>query len=58
MSTRPTPSMLPQSVDLLAALRRGDGCVTLPGLKGSTAACMVAELLRGQPKNLLVITVF
>jgi transcription-repair coupling factor (superfamily II helicase) len=51
-----TPGILPQSVDLLAALRRGDDCVTLPGLKGSTAACVIADLLRSQTKNLLVIT--
>jgi len=50
------PGIVPQSIDLLAALRRGDGCVTLPGLKGSTAACVIADLLRSQTKNLLVVT--
>jgi transcription-repair coupling factor (superfamily II helicase) len=57
VSRHPNPGILPQSVDLLAALRRGDRCITLPGLKGSTAACVIADLLRSQPKNLLVITV-
>ncbi|MDA8412570.1 MAG: transcription-repair coupling factor [Desulfobacteraceae bacterium] len=56
MSTQITPNLLPQSVDILAALRRGDGCISLPGLKGSTAAFVIAELLRCQPKNLLVIS--
>jgi transcription-repair coupling factor (superfamily II helicase) len=56
VSTHPTSNILPQSVDLLAALRRGDGCITLPGLKGSTAACVIAGLLRSQPKNMLVFT--
>jgi len=56
VSTHSASTLLPQSTDLLAALRRGDGCITLPGLKGSTAAFVIAELLRTQPKNLLVIT--
>ncbi|MBK5276226.1 MAG: transcription-repair coupling factor [Desulfuromonadales bacterium] len=55
MST-PSSSLLPQSVDILAALRRGDRCITIPGLKGSTAGFVIAELLRSRPKNLLIIT--
>jgi len=57
VSAYPNPGILPQSVELLAALRRGESRVTLPGLKGSTAACVIAGLLRSQSKNLLVITV-
>ena len=57
MSTYLTSTLLPQSIDLLAALRRGDKRITLPGLKGSTAAYVIAELMRSQPKKLLVITV-
>ena len=55
MSTPSPARLLPQSVDILAALRRGDRCITIPGLKGSTAACVVTELLLARPGNLLVL---
>jgi len=48
--------LLPQTIDLLAALRRGNARIALTGLKGSAPACVVAELLRMQTGNLLVIT--
>jgi transcription-repair coupling factor (superfamily II helicase) len=56
MTTFPPFLLLPQSTDILAALLRGENTINLPGLKGSTAACVIAELLRIQPKNLLIIT--
>jgi len=51
-----TTSLLPQLVDIQAALRQGERRIVLPGLKGSAAACVVAEVLRSQPKTLLVLT--
>jgi len=56
VNTYSTSTILPQSIELLAALRRGDTRITLPGLKGSTAACVIAELLRSLSTKLLVIT--
>ena len=56
MTIPSTTSLIPQTVDIRTALARGAGRITLPGLKGSAAACVLAELLRVQPRNLLVIT--
>jgi transcription-repair coupling factor (superfamily II helicase) len=56
MTSTPTTSLLPQTVDIQAALRRNEQRIVLPGLKGSAPACVVAEVLRSQPKNLLVMT--
>ena len=55
MTTLTQIALMPQSVDILAALRRNEGRIVIPGLKGSAPACVVAEVLRSQPKNLLVI---
>jgi transcription-repair coupling factor (superfamily II helicase) len=49
-------SLIPQTTDILAALRRGDRRVSLPGLKGSAAALLVAELLRSGLDKLIVIS--
>jgi len=51
-----TQPIIPQTVDIRAALARGAGRITLPGLKGSAAACVLADLLRLEPSTLLVIT--
>ncbi|KAA0889060.1 transcription-repair coupling factor [Oryzomonas rubra] len=56
MTSPTTISLPPQLVDCLAALRRGDRRIVLPGLKGSAAAYVVAGLLGSSPKGLLVIT--
>ncbi len=55
--TLPSPetTLLPQSTDILAALQRPGKRTVIPGLKGSAAACIIAELLRIQPKKMLVI---
>ena len=49
-------SLIPHVIDILAALRRGDRRVALPGLKGSAPALLVAELLRCGLDKLLVIS--
>ncbi|NVN89050.1 MAG: transcription-repair coupling factor [Desulfuromonadales bacterium] len=55
--TQPTaPSFIPQTASILHALQRGVQRIVLPGLKGSSAACIVAELLRTSSRNLLVIS--
>ncbi|MBT1072042.1 transcription-repair coupling factor [Pelotalea chapellei] len=46
----------PQTAEILAALQRNSGHIALPGLKGSAAAWVVAELLRLQLKQLIVLT--
>jgi transcription-repair coupling factor (superfamily II helicase) len=55
MNTPRTACLLPQSIDIAAALRRGDRRTVIPGLKGSTAAFVIAELLSARPGNLLVL---
>ena len=49
-------SLIPQINDIRAALAQGACRITLPGLKGSAAACVLAEMLRVHPRNVLVIT--
>ena len=39
-------SLIPQTIDSIAALRRGERRITIPGLKGSSPALFVAELVR------------
>jgi transcription-repair coupling factor (superfamily II helicase) len=56
VSPRMSTPLLPQIVDVLAALRREGARIALTGLKGSAPACVVAELLRMQSGNLLVVT--
>jgi transcription-repair coupling factor (superfamily II helicase) len=48
--------LIPQTVDILAALRSGVRSIRTPGLKGSAPALVVAELLRNGLDSLLVIT--
>ncbi|MBC8018339.1 MAG: transcription-repair coupling factor, partial [Verrucomicrobia bacterium] len=55
MTTHTTHCLLPQSVDIQAALRQGKQRIVIPGLKGSAPACVVAEVLRSQSRNLLVM---
>jgi transcription-repair coupling factor (superfamily II helicase) len=56
MTLFPTISQLPQFVECLAALRRGDRRIVLPGLKGSAAGYVVADLLGSSAESMLVIT--
>ena len=42
--------------DILAAFKRGDKRICVPGLKGSSPAFIVVELLRRQPGIVLVVT--
>ncbi len=49
-------SPIPQTIDIIAALRRGPGRITLPGLPGSAPALITAELLRAGLNGALVIT--
>src|SRR5512133_2504134 len=56
MTKSPTSILLPQSVDIRAALRRKERRIVIPGLKGSAAACIIAEILRSETAKLLVMT--
>lgn len=49
-------TLIPQTIDCLAALRRDKGVITIPGLKGSSPALFVAELVRAGLENPMVIT--
>ncbi len=49
-------SLIPQAIDSIAALRRGELRITIPGLKGSSPALFVAELVRAGLDTPLVIT--
>ncbi len=49
-------ALIPHTIEILAELRRGAKRVALPGLKGSAAACVVADLLHLNSTALLVIT--
>jgi transcription-repair coupling factor (superfamily II helicase) len=51
-----TTTLLPQAIDIQATLRRNTQRSIIPGLKGSAPACIVAEIVRIQPKNMLVIS--
>ncbi len=48
-------SLIPQTIDILAALRRGERQVAVHGLKGSAPAMVAAELLRSGLDRLIVI---
>ncbi len=48
--------LIPQTIDVIAALKRGEQRIVLPGLKGSSPALIIAELLRTGFDRLLVIT--
>ncbi|MDO9308676.1 MAG: transcription-repair coupling factor, partial [Deltaproteobacteria bacterium] len=48
--------LIPQIIDVIAAIRRGEQRIALPGLKGSSPALTVAELLRAGLNRALVIT--
>jgi transcription-repair coupling factor (superfamily II helicase) len=56
MTATVADTLLPQTIDILAALRRSGGRIVIPGLKGSAPAFVVAEVLRSQSKNLLIVT--
>ena len=49
-------SLIPQTIDVIAALRRGERRIAIPGLKGSSPALFVAELVRAGLDNPLVMT--
>jgi len=49
------PSLIPQAIEIIAALRRGDRRLPIQGLKGSSPALFVAELVQGGLGNPLVI---
>ncbi len=48
-------SLIPQAIDCVAALRRGGQRIIVPGLKGSSTALFVAELVRTGLETPLVI---
>ena len=48
--------LIPQTIDSITALRRGERRITIPGLKGSSPALFVAELVRAGLEMPLVIT--
>jgi transcription-repair coupling factor (superfamily II helicase) len=50
------PPLIPQTIDSIAALRRGTRRVIVPGLKGSSPALFVAELVRAGLDAPLVIS--
>lgn len=49
------PLLIPQVTDSIAAFRRGERRITIPGLKGSSPALLVAELVRAGLDNPLVL---
>src|SRR6266568_8823029 len=49
-------TMIPRTIDCIAALHRGERRLTVSGLKGSSPALFVAELVRGGLDTPLVIT--
>jgi len=49
-------SILPQSNEIIAVLKRGEQRVSLPGLKGSSPALLLAELLKSGLSGVFVIT--
>ena len=49
-------SLIPQTIECIAALRRGERRVVVPGLKGSSPALFVAELVRAGLGIPVVIT--
>jgi transcription-repair coupling factor (superfamily II helicase) len=48
-------ALIPQSIEIIAALRRGERHIAVTGLKGSSPALFVAEMVRGGVDNPLVI---
>ena len=46
---------IPQTIDIVAALRRGERRITVPGLHGSSPAMLVSELLHNGVEKVLVI---
>ncbi|MEI6305292.1 MAG: hypothetical protein WCP33_00570 [Deltaproteobacteria bacterium] len=48
-------ALIPQAADILAAMADSERLISLPGLKGSAPAFILAELLRKHTGNLLVI---
>jgi len=55
MSMTTIPILIPQTIDCIAALRRGERRIAIPSLKGSSPALLVAELVRAGLENPLVI---
>jgi len=49
-------SLIPQTVECISALRRGERRIVVSGLKGSSPALFVAELVRAGLDNPVVIT--
>ena len=49
------PSLIPQTIDSIAVLRRGERRIAVPGLKGSSPALFVAEMVRAGLDTPLVI---
>lgn len=56
MPPNPQTYIIPQTVEIVASLAKGANRIALPGLKGAAPACVLAELLRIQPRNMLIIT--
>ena len=50
------PPLIPQTIDSIAALRRGERRITIPGLKGSSPSLFVTELVRAGLDTPVVIT--
>jgi transcription-repair coupling factor (superfamily II helicase) len=50
------PPRIPQTIDCIAALQRGEQRITVPGLKGSSPALFIAELVRGGVETALILT--
>ncbi len=56
LTKTPMTPLIPEIIDVIAAIRRGEQRIALPGLKGSSPALTVAELLRAGLDRALVIT--
>ncbi len=50
------PPLIPHTIEIIASLRRGEQRIVVPGMKGSSPALFVAELVRGGLDTPLVIT--
>ncbi len=56
MTQSDTPSRISHTATILDALERGSRHILLPGLKGSSPACILADILARSTRTLLVLT--
>jgi transcription-repair coupling factor (superfamily II helicase) len=49
------PNLIPKHIEIIAGLRRGERCLAVPELKGSSSALLVTELIQAGLENALVL---